>query len=405
MSAAQDASSGSAGNTTAGAPPLDFDFSSTPDYKGYLQRDLNITLIAFSTFFIILRLGTRAFIVKGLGLDDVFGFIAYAALVAFSSMEVRAVGFGSGTHMEFVPGYFIPKFFEALTTQHLMYFWVVGLTRIAIVAFLLRMSNDKLYKRMVYGVGVVIILKTLAAFLFRLLECKDIKVLWLPPGSGDCISKDAEAIMMWTHASFGIAVDFCLFALPIWVVHSKMIWSAKTIRVILIFCIGLFAVITGIVRLAIMVNTDFAIDTTYKMSTIAFWTDIEGHVGLWVACFPALQPLVRLVSFRLGLRSRLESGYRSGGRSTGKNGSRPFNSSKNGYLRSGNEDTFDGSSHKSTGAIVSQRTIELSDIEASKNNSPERGIRRDIEFTVHTGPELDEADIGRQRKAKARPWM
>lgn len=258
---------------------------------------------------------------------------------------------------------------------------------------------------MVYGVGVVIILKTLAAFLFRLLECKDIKVLWLPPGSGDCISKDAEAIMMWTHASFGIAVDFCLFALPIWVVHSKMIWSAKTIRVILIFCIGLFAVITGIVRLAIMVNTDFAIDTTYKMSTIAFWTDIEGHVGLWVACFPALQPLVRLVSFRLGLRSRLESGYRSGGRSTGKNGSRPFNSSKNGYLRSGNEDTFDGSSHKSTGAIVSQRTIELSDIEASKNNSPERGIRRDIEFTVHTGPEPDEADIGRQRKAKARPWM
>lgn len=63
--------------------------------------------------------------------------------------------------MDYVPGYFIPKFFEvswsgrshpakvfninsqqALTTQHLMYFWVVGLTRIAIVAFLLRMSSD-----------------------------------------------------------------------------------------------------------------------------------------------------------------------------------------------------------------------------------------------------------------------
>lgn len=67
--------------------------------------------------------------------------------------------------------------------------------------------------------------------------------------------------MMWTHASIGIAVDFALLALPIWVVHSKMIWSAKTIRVILIFCIGLFAVITGIVRLSIMVNTNFAIDS------------------------------------------------------------------------------------------------------------------------------------------------
>lgn len=29
-----------------------------------------------------------------------------------------------------------------MTTQHLMYFWAVGLTRLAIVAFLLRMSSD-----------------------------------------------------------------------------------------------------------------------------------------------------------------------------------------------------------------------------------------------------------------------
>lgn len=256
---------------------------------------------------------------------------------------------------------------------------------------------------MVYGVGVVIAVKTVAAFLYRLLECKNIKDLWLPPGSGDCSSKDSEAIMMWTHASVGIAVDFCLFALPIWVVHSKMIWSAKTIRVILIFCVGLFAVITGIIRLAIMVNTNFAIDTTYKMSTIAFWTDIEGHVGLWVACFPALQPLVRIISFHLGLRSQLDSNYRSGGRSTGKNGSRPLNS-KSGYLRSGNGDDFDAHSHKSTGAIVSQRTIELSDIETSKNNSPERGIRRDIEFSIHSTDGRGN-DPERQQTARARPWM
>jgi len=89
MSASPDAAAGAAGNEAMGPPPLDFDFSATPGYKGYLQRNLNIALISFSTFFIILRLGTRAFIVKGLGLDDLVGFIAYAALVSFSSMEIR----------------------------------------------------------------------------------------------------------------------------------------------------------------------------------------------------------------------------------------------------------------------------------------------------------------------------
>jgi hypothetical protein len=66
---------------------------------------------------------------------------------------------------------------------------------------------------------------------------------------------------MWTHASIGIAVDMAIIALPIWVVHSSMMFSAKAVRVVLVFCVGIFASITGIVRLAIMTRTDFAVDT------------------------------------------------------------------------------------------------------------------------------------------------
>lgn len=83
----------------------------------------------------------------------------------------------------------------------------------------------------------------------------------MPPGNGKCMSKDDEAIMMWAHASAGIATDVALIALPIWVIHSKMMFSAKMIRVMLIFCVGIFAAVTGIVRLAIMVRTNFAEDT------------------------------------------------------------------------------------------------------------------------------------------------
>lgn len=67
--------------------------------------------------------------------------------------------------------------------------------------------------------------------------------------------------MMWTHAAVGVAIDMAIIALPIWVVHSKMMLSAKAMRVVLVFCVGIFATITGIIRLSIMVRTDFAIDT------------------------------------------------------------------------------------------------------------------------------------------------
>ncbi|MBE3043259.1 hypothetical protein IMZ48_11950 [Candidatus Bathyarchaeota archaeon] len=85
--------------------------------------------------------------------------------------------------------------------------------------------------------------------------------LWLPPGSGDCVSKDSEAIMMYTHAAAGVAADIVLLALPIWVVQQQMIFSAKMVRVIIIFTVGIFAAVTGIIRLSIMVRTDFAVDT------------------------------------------------------------------------------------------------------------------------------------------------
>lgn len=236
------------------------------------------------------------------------------------------------------------------------------------------------------------------------------------------MSKDDEAIMMWTHAAAGIAADVALFALPVWVVQSKMIFSAKMVRVILIFCVGLFAAITGIVRLAIMVQTDFAVNTygcpfseahsplntivntklrTLKMSTIAFWTDLEGHVGLWVACFPALQPLVRLAAFRLGLRTSLDSSGRSG--PTGPSSSRtPHSLSKSGYLRSGNEiDEYDANSSKSSGAIPSPGSYEME----GGARKPGIGIRRDIEFAVYSSRrDTAEDEEALRGEPQRRPW-
>ena len=86
--------------------------------------------------------------------------------------------------------------------------------------------------------------------------------------------------------------------------------------------------------------------STFEMSTIGFWTDLEGHAGLWVGSFPALQPLLRVITHKLGISSTISSYTRSKtGRSNNQSGNKNLGGSngdwaksgpgKNGYIRNG----------------------------------------------------------------------
>ncbi|KAM0424626.1 hypothetical protein ACHAPT_010152 [Fusarium lateritium] len=124
--------------------------------------------------------------------------------------------------------------------------------------------------------------------------------------------------MMWSHSIIGAFIDIVLLALPLWVVFSNMVTRSKLIQVALIFSVGLFAAVTAFIKTGMVLTTNFAGDPTYNMIRVCPWTALEIHVGLWCGCFPALQPLVRLASTKLKLRSRLEgSGLFKFSRSSG----------------------------------------------------------------------------------------
>lgn len=116
--------------------------------------------------------------------------------------------------------------------------------------------------RCVWGVGFAIITITLTAFFFFFTECRPIGDIFnAAKPDRNCISKDKEAYMMFTHSIIGICIDLALFGLPIWVIHNNMTFGSKAVKVILVFCVGLFAIITGVVRFGIMVTADFSTNT------------------------------------------------------------------------------------------------------------------------------------------------
>ncbi|KAH7118067.1 hypothetical protein B0J13DRAFT_200579 [Dactylonectria estremocensis] len=312
--------------------------------RGRIVFNLNVALIVITSVIVLARLYVRRFMTKALGLDDLLTIISFVLCIAGSATEIAEVGHGSGTPIQDVSKEDLNAFFTLLAIGELLYFLASGFIRLSILAFLPRLSRERFFMRWVWGLGVVIVGTSLAGFFFILTECKPIGDLFKPgKPNRNCISKDKEAHLMWAHAILGICIDIVLFGLPIWVIRRNMKFGTKTIQVILVFCVGLFAIITGIVRFGFVVTTDFTTNTTYKTVRVSAWTMTEVHVGLWCSCFPALQPLLRLVSYKVGLRSGLDSTSKKTTHGTGTHAqSRSDWPGANGYFKQHSDIDRDG---------------------------------------------------------------
>lgn len=62
------------------------------------------------------------------------------------------------------------------------------------------------------------------------------------------------------HGVIGIIVDMILLILPIWIICTKMIWSKKTLQIVLVLSIGVFAIATAIIRVALLAAIYLPID-------------------------------------------------------------------------------------------------------------------------------------------------
>ncbi|KAH7011944.1 hypothetical protein EDB80DRAFT_407559 [Ilyonectria destructans] len=360
-----------------------------------MLRSLNIALMVITSIILLARIKVRAFMTKALGIDDALAVVAYLLAMALSAMEIVLVNYGSGAPMDDLSDEQIVKFLSTLPINQLLFFLACGMVRISILAFLPRLSKDRIFMRYVWATGAVIVTITLAAFFFFLTECKPIGDLF-DAGKPDrkCISKDTEAHMMWSHSIISIVADIALFSLPIWVIHRKMTFGSKAVKVILVFCVGLIAIVMGVVRFGFIVTTDFSTNTTYKMARVSPWTVLEVHLGLWCGCFPALQPFLRLVSYKLGLRSRLDSTNKKSSRTgtTAHSRARDWPGAS-GYIKQGShiDRESDGASARVfvTAGDSTTEIVEMNDMVKGS----EKGIRMRTEVQVRVEEGVQVKDV------------
>ncbi|PQE07542.1 integral membrane protein [Rutstroemia sp. NJR-2017a BBW] len=136
--------------------------------------------------------------------------------------------------------------------------------------------------------------------LIGFLICHPLDYNWnlKPPGS-HCGN---QTVAYGSVGVVDIITDTCILILPIPMVWRLQMPKLNKILLLSLLGFGLFTIIVTIVRVVIIVNTNFA-DFSYSSKGIFIWTAVNFGTGILVACCPLLRPFFERLSPKSLIRS------------------------------------------------------------------------------------------------------
>nr|XP_036584974.1 uncharacterized protein CTRU02_04943 [Colletotrichum truncatum]KAF6794742.1 integral membrane protein [Colletotrichum truncatum] len=295
-----------------------------PNSMGHYIYYLNIVLLIVSIILMLLRLYVRKTIIKKLGWVDLVAILAWAFCIAMSALEIDNTHYGTGAQIEDISPDTFSEFFKRLAILELVYFFASGAVRLYILTVISRLNKSRMYVWSIYALALIVVVTSLTGFFFVLTECMALPysfsqlikvysdVFNYASKWRQCKTVHEEQSLFLAHAITYIFVDCMLIGFPLWAVTKYVRIGVEAAQLLPVFLLGIFAVVAGIVRFALISTTDYSVNGTYKMVPVSAWTDAELHAGFWVGCLPALQYLLRRGSYAKRLGKRPDSTFTAG---------------------------------------------------------------------------------------------
>ncbi|USP79006.1 hypothetical protein yc1106_06280 [Curvularia clavata] len=305
----------------------------TVDPKWAAENNLTRVLVLTGIFHIsaLISVGLRLFVrlglLRSLGKDDVV--IVLAALGALGGWICFILqGYhGFGRHIQTVSKQDMEKFGQiGFFGSIISAIGALGLLKISIALFLLRLKNNniwKWYSRCLWGLIGLVTFYTIGAWLTFFLHCTPMSANWTRRGvcysqkmfvafalTNTCNSPSPKTTLyaVRSHATaLNIFTDVCFATLPIPIIWSLQMSRMTRINLIGVLSLGYMyntsisvlskpakqddsAVALGIVKASYQVKKDP--DRTFAQHLNVFGF-LQLNVGIIAACIPTLKPLLR----------------------------------------------------------------------------------------------------------------
>lgn len=234
---------------------------------------------------------------------------------AYSACQYGQVAHGSGQHIAALAMTASPN--DAIESQKYAFAAVIiliialPLSKMSIcIAYLRIFYSDKVGRRMIQALMVVLVLCIVPFFIEVFFSCKPLHVYWTELRPNDKCLQDIPALLL--NGSLNVAVDMALMAIVTPRILKLKVNERQKWALICIVMLGSLAVVGGIVRMVrvattLLKNDNGTFDPPWDMYDVSIWTSTEIYVSLICAAAPGMKPLVsKIVPKLLGtsLRSR-----------------------------------------------------------------------------------------------------
>lgn len=258
---------------------------------------VSCTVYVLALACVALRLVSRRISNAGYQVDD---FLIILSLVINTGLFIDAIGLlhnGLGEHLRSVAQY--STFMKWYVSGDIMYTTTLAFTKYSILYFYWRIFGHVNQIRgpicVLFGLVTAWLIEVVLVSLF---ECNPVAYSWdLTIKGGHCV--DLFKFFLATLV-INFITDIMILALPM-----PLIWrlqKAVTQRILIsgIFLLGSFVCMISIIRLTILLTTDFSsIDEPWNGADFTMWCNVEANIAIVSGCLPSLRPVLRAIGSQI----------------------------------------------------------------------------------------------------------
>ncbi|KAF1813769.1 hypothetical protein P152DRAFT_291702 [Eremomyces bilateralis CBS 781.70] len=269
---------------------------------GVKPRDQSDIVIAIPASFgsvailmILVRLVDRLWVRKiSLGWDDHLVVIAMILALPLNGLcfpmarglgkELWAIEFGT-----------LRKTFQYLLFAEIFYVSSEMFVQLSFLAFYLRVFKIPVYRKVTYGLMVLVICFGVTNTFAMIFQCTPISFFWeswAAETTGTCIDINIYA---WFRSGTEIGIDVAILSVPIpQLLELQMSWKKK-IQVLSVFSVGFLITLVSILRLQALIQFSKTTNPTYDNAPAIYWSILETDMFIICANMPAMRSFLSAV--------------------------------------------------------------------------------------------------------------